>query len=211
MTLQIWRKGTAILAILGALLFLIFIGIAILLYAGGNSVSPSAPGYSFLLNSWSDLGRTIAWSGKNNFGAQVFFSLAMILWAISFVPSVYTLSTFFLESKTEKIFGTVGTICAFICSFTLFITVVFFPLDIHPLPHNIFAAIGYLSLLIVEILFTYLMFANAKHPKKHALCFLIVVIAILLYIIFGAALFQKLVSFSLLFATIIVFYDILIR
>ncbi len=211
MTLRTWRRGSALLAIIGAVLFLIFIGIAIALYAGGNAVSPSAPGYSFLLNSWSDLGRSVAWSGEPNLGAQFFFNLAMILWAVSFVPSIYTLSSFFSETKKEKLFGNLGTICAFISTLTLFITVLFFPLDTHPLPHNILAAISYLTLLIVEFLFAYLMFANAQYPKKHAICFLIVTIAILLYIIFGAALLQKLVSFSLLIATIIVFFDILIQ
>ncbi|NVM53605.1 MAG: hypothetical protein HWN66_07860 [Candidatus Helarchaeota archaeon] len=205
--MQNWRKVAFILAIVGIIQFIILISIAMVFYAGGNSVNPSAPGYSFLLNYWSDLGRVVAWSGKNNIISQVLFSIAMIGWGISFVPSIQALSSLFSESRRGKLFCKIGTISALISVLLLFCEVAFFPVDVHPLPHTILAALGYLTLLIVEILYAIVMFWDENYPNKHAICFLVVAVVICLWAIFRQPVLQKSVTFTLAIATLIVFYD----
>ncbi len=180
-------------------------------YAGGNSVNPTASGYSFWLNSWSDLGRTVAWSGKNNMLSQLFFSLAMVVWGISYAPSIYALASLFTESPRGKLYCKLGTICAVICVASLFIEVVFFPADLHPDPHLILAAIGYLFLLLVLILFALVMVWDKNYPTIHAMFFLAPAVCIVLYGVFAAPILQKSVSVTLILVTFIVFYDALKR
>ena len=181
-----------------------------LFYAGGNFLNPSAPGYSIWLNSWSDLGRTVAWSGKTNLLALTFFSVAMVGWVISFIPSIYALVPFFSKSPHGKLLSKVGTIFAVICAVCLFFDVLL-PLDIHPIPHNIIAVLGYLALIGVELSFAYLMFSDKNYPNKHAICFSAVAAAVIIYltsnIFFNVAILQKTISITIIMATLIVFYD----
>ena len=178
-----------------------------IVYGGGNEFNPAAPGYSFWLNSISDLGRTVAWSGKNNIISQIFLCLSMILWGLSFVPSMHALSSFFSESRREKLLTEIGLIFAFLCVFLLVLDVVLFPVDAQPQLHAIFAASSYLSLLVAEILYSITMFLDMNYPKKHALCFLAVAVVILIYFIFNNPISQKLISITITIATLIVFYD----
>lgn len=211
MTIQKWRKAAFILAIVGAIQFVITISIAMLFYAGGNIFNPSAPGYSIWANTWSDLGRTVAWSGNSNFFSLIFFMIAMVGWAISYVPSIYALTPYFSATPRGKLFGILGTVFAIVCASCL-VGDVFLPADLYPQPHNIFAGIGYLALLGAEVSFAYLMFSNEHHPNKHAICFSAVAAVIILYLIFNmflnSAPFQKAVSITLVITTFIVFYDV---
>jgi len=207
MVLRMWRKMAFILAILGIIQFIVLISIAMTFYAGGNEFNPDAPGYSFWLNSISDLGRTVAWSGKSNIISQVLLCISMILWGLSFVPSMHALSSFFSESRRRKLVTEIGLIFAFLCVFFLVFDVVLFPVDTQPQLHAIFAASSYLSLLVVEILYSITIFLDMNYPKKHALCFLAVAAVILIYFIFNNPISQKLISITITIATLIVFYD----
>jgi hypothetical protein len=76
MTLSIMLKLTRWAAVSGVVLS----GIAMLLYPGGTLLNPSTHGYSFLQNSLSDLGSTVAWGGQpNSRGAQFFLAASAIL------------------------------------------------------------------------------------------------------------------------------------
>jgi hypothetical membrane protein len=176
-----------------------------LFYAGGNELNPTAPGYSFWQNSISDLGRTIAWSGKNNIIAQVLFSISMGLWGFSFVPSIYALSTLLSESKQRSLFSKVSTFFAFLCVMFLICEIAFFPIDIYPEIHNILAFISYLSLFIVEITYSIIIFLDKNYPDKYAICFLAVAVVIIIYFIITNAVSQKLVSITLTLTTLIIF------
>jgi hypothetical membrane protein len=54
-------------------------GIAMILYPGGTFLRPASPGYSFFQNSLSDLGSTVAWSGRANRGALFHLAASLIL------------------------------------------------------------------------------------------------------------------------------------
>ena len=206
-TLRIWNQMAFILAIIGVIQFILLISIAMVFYAGGNESNPAAPGYSFLLNSLSDLGRTVAWSGKNNLISQVLFGIAMILWGISFAPSIQALSSLLLELKRGRLFTKMGIIFAYICVGLLFCEVAFFPVDLQPQLHGVFAASSYFSLLVMEILYALVMLSDKNYPHKYAICFLAVAVAIINYFIFNTPLSQKLISITISIATLVVFYN----
>lgn len=203
------RKAVFIFAIVGIIQFFLVISIAIVFYPGGYELNPSAPGYSFVYNSWSDLGRVFAWSGEFNSISRIFFSIAMIGWAMSFPPSIYGLTSFF-KGRSEKL-KMLGVLFAVICASTLFVEVIFFPADIYPLEHMIFAALGYIPLLGVETIFAFIMITEGNYPNKYGILFLVVATVIVFYFIFNLAILQKMVSITLALATIVVFYDAIQR
>ncbi|TFG05277.1 MAG: hypothetical protein EU536_02540 [Promethearchaeota archaeon] len=205
MNSQNWRKFLFAFAVGGIIQFLILIGVAIWFYAGGTRLNPAAPGYSFLLNSWSDLGRTVAWSGEQNLVSQMFFSIAMVVWGLSFAPSVHALEAMIAKSKFSRKIGKVGISFAYVCVFALLAEVIFFPEDVYPQLHSVFAIIGYFGLFMGEVLFACLILLNETYPKKYALCFLEVGVVILLFFIFNNPLLQKAVTFSLSITTPIIF------
>jgi hypothetical protein len=207
MKVQDWRKAAFILAILGIVLFFIIITPAILFYPGGYKLNPAAPGYSFFQNSWSDLGRTVAWSGQNNFISQIFFSIAMVVWGISFVPSIYALSSLVTISSGEKKVRRTILILAIISVLTLYIDVFFFPEDLYQFIHWFFAFISYMTLFFMEVLFAIVMFSDESYPNTHAICFLAVATAIAIFSIFGGAILQKTITFTLTATTLFVFFD----
>ncbi len=190
---------------MGAFLFLIFISIAVEFYGGGNIVNPSEQGYSFIYNYWSDLGMTVAWSGGPNLTSRIFFTLAMVIWGLTFFPSILALPSLFSETARNRWFVKVGQIFAFLCVALLFIVVIFFPLDTHTEVHGVLAGLGYGALFFFELLYAYAMGTDEKYPSKYAICFVAVAVAIAIFTLINIGLTQKIVTFSLIIATVIVF------
>ena len=83
MDLKITNKKAYKIELLGILLYVIFIALAMLTYAGGTQDNLSNPGYSFWFNTFSDTGRTVAHNGKPNITALIFFSIAISISAIT--------------------------------------------------------------------------------------------------------------------------------
>jgi hypothetical protein len=131
----------------------------------------------------------------------------MILWGISFAPSIQALSSLLLESKRGRLFTKMGIIFAYICVGLLFCEMAFFPVDLQPQLHGVFAASSYFSLLFMEILYALVMLSDKNYPHKYAICFLAVAVAIINYFIFNTPLSQKLISITISIATLVVFYN----
>ena len=66
MRLKISNKKAYLLPFFGIILFLILIFIAMFTYPGGVRDDPLIAGYSFWGNTFSDLGRIVAWNGELN-------------------------------------------------------------------------------------------------------------------------------------------------
>jgi len=77
-----WNKRSK-LSILGAAQFLILSTIAMMYYPGGNPWDSGTTGYTFWHNALSDLGRTIAYNGQDNFIASTLFNSAIFLLGLS--------------------------------------------------------------------------------------------------------------------------------
>ena len=74
--------------------FVISVGIAMLLYPGGNIHDPNQVGYVFTHNFLSELGRYVTNSGDINFFSQILFNQAMISYLLVgigflFVPQYF--------------------------------------------------------------------------------------------------------------------------
>ena len=73
---------------------------------------PNAPGYSFWINSLSDLSRVRAWSGKDNTTSLLLIILAQMVLGIYTILFGAAFRYFFIES--EKKFSQAGAIAVII-------------------------------------------------------------------------------------------------
>lgn len=167
-----WRQKAYLFVILGGVMYVILSSLGMLFYAGGTYSNPDAPGYSFWANFLSDLGRTRAFSGKDNTVSMVLYAIALSFWAISFFPFFLALRSLFTEGEVEKILSTIGTLLGMIAAIGL-IGIAFTPADILGGPHIIFVYIGYIALLHLGIIYSITLFKSEKLPIQYAIIFLI--------------------------------------
>jgi len=167
-----WRVRAYIFQIAGAIISTILIFIAMLFYAGGTPDNPNNQGYSFYNNTLSNLGMTVAYSGKSNTISMILFSIALIVRSLSLIPFYLALRFFFNEISREKWFSSIGSIFGIIASLTT-IGIVFTPVDILEDPHMLFVYIGYTSTLIMGVCFSIAMYSNKDFPKHYTYLFII--------------------------------------
>ena len=61
------------ITIAASIIFIVFIGLSMTVYPGGNLVDRSSVHYNFSLNYFSDLGQTFTHSGKQNTASDILF------------------------------------------------------------------------------------------------------------------------------------------
>jgi hypothetical membrane protein len=142
-----FANRAAVAVIWAAAQFLVLTAIAMLLYPGGNDQDTAAPGYSFTLNFFSDLGATRAYSHQASAAANGLFIYSLVFVGI-------TLAAFGLAAR--EIRGEAGkgrvaaalAAAAAIISGLAFIGIAATPWNLAPAAHLDFvqAAFGFLLL-----------------------------------------------------------------
>ena len=216
MDLKITNKKAYKIELLGILLYVIFIALAMLTYAGGTQDNPSNPGYSFWFNTFSDSGRTVAHNGKPNITALIFFSMAISISAITLVPFFLVLPRLFnedsLENKLTRIGGYIG-----ILSSIAMIGVMFTPADILYSPHMIFAILSYFSNLGTFIAYTIAIYRSKSFSKIYNYYFIIALVVFVVSLVIGLSgvaigirsfltIGQKIGTIALLFSYLVLTY-----
>ena len=74
-----WPRWAAQFGIFASIQFGVLTILAMLFYAGGNNAEPTRPGYAFFANFFSDLGLTVAYSGRANTFSMILFATALTL------------------------------------------------------------------------------------------------------------------------------------
>jgi hypothetical protein len=143
-----------------------------LFYAGGTPDNPNIQGYSFWDNTLSNLGMTVAYSGKTNTISMILFSSALILRAVSIIPFYLALRLFFDENKKEQWLSSIGAIFGIIASISS-IGIAFTPVDILEPPHMFFVYVGGTSAVIMSISFSIAMYLNKEFPKHYTYIFIL--------------------------------------
>jgi hypothetical protein len=180
-----WRERVFIFGMIGVVQWLILLHIAMLFYAGGTMVNSRAPGYSYWLNFFSDLGRTKAYSGKDNTISMVIFIIAGSVLGLAFILFAITFKYFFNENNMERKLSLIGTVFLIINGVAIFGTT-FTPADILQGPHYNFNVIIALSGLIGWILYIIVIFHNKDYSNKYALLMIVILLAGFIYSIFVA-------------------------
>ena len=172
MNYKYWKKNLYILQMAGCAQFILFTFIGMLFYAGGTSLDPTRPGYSFFQNFFSEIGLTVAHSGESNIIAFILFSLAFFLVGITLIPSFIAFPFFFKETKIEKWLTATGSFLGLFTSFC-FIGITFAPADINIAAHAWFVQMGFTSGFVVSLLYSTAIFLNKTYPKKYSYNFMV--------------------------------------
>ncbi len=81
--MAITKQKLLLTGAVGALQFVVVSAVAMLFYQGGTAWDDQALGYTFWLNMFSDLGRTVSYSGDSNTVSMILFNSALTFFGIS--------------------------------------------------------------------------------------------------------------------------------
>ncbi len=197
--MRLTKKDLFPLSVIGGVQFIILTFIAMITYKGGTRLDPTSKGYSFFSNFFSDLGRTISYSGEVNTVSAVIFFVALIGLGLSFLGYFLIIPEVFTETdegiKYSNIVSIIGK-----CSVVAFIGVAFAPADILPFIHDILVIIGFTLIAIVSGSAFILTAKDSRFTRKSNIVFLFLFVVVLCY---G--------SLSLFIPTIITHIHLIIR
>ena len=166
----------------GCAQFLFFTFLGMLFYAGGTYNDPSIKGYSFFMNFFSDIGRTVAHSGKSNLAAFVFFSLAFFLVGIFLIPTFLAFPHFFDKGSIEHWISIVGSILGLFSAFC-FSGITFAPSNVNRAVHIFFVDAGFLVGFFASFLYLISIFLDKTYPKKYGYNFMAFTVILALYLV----------------------------
>jgi len=181
MDIKISNRKAYIIEILGIVIYIIFIFLAMIFYAGGTQDDPSAPGYTFWFNTFSDTGRVVAHNGNSNLISLVFFSIAYCTIGITMVPFYLVFPRLFDENTLKKKLTKIGAYLGIISSIG-FIGVVPTPADILYAPHMLFAILAYAAIFFTMLLYTIALYRSEKFSKGYVYVFMIFTIVFFIFL-----------------------------
>ena len=182
MDIKMSNKNAYKIELLGFVVAIVFCSLAMIFYAGGTQMDPSAPGYSFWFNTISDSGRLIAHNGKPNLVSFVFLSIAWIVLGITWIPFFIVFPRLFEEGTREKKLAEIGGYFGIITSIC-HIAVVLAPVDTFFVAHYLIAFILYLALISTMILYTLTIKRSEKFSKEYKHAFMIFTVVFIVYVI----------------------------
>jgi hypothetical protein len=127
------QKLTCSLVCVGTLAYMVAIVAAMAYYAGGNSLNSAAAGYSFWLNTLSDLGKEVAISGRPNAVSSVLYRTGMAALSVALVAMWQILPATFPKlrrlGRAVKGLGLASVLSAVAVALT--------PVDLYPFGHGL--------------------------------------------------------------------------
>jgi hypothetical protein len=184
-----WQVGVFRIIIALCILFFLLTIIAMLLYPGGTMVYPHTQGYSFFLNFFSDLGRTVTPSGLPNFASSVLFTLALATVAPGLALFFIAFTRFFPGLGMPWRLSWLGTACGSVTSLC-FIAAAFLPTNLYRHMHNLCVNAAFLMFLIAVVLLFLAILLQPGFPRRFAWIFgffLVLLASYILLLIFGPA------------------------
>ncbi|MHA1975604.1 MAG: hypothetical protein ACW98I_01755 [Candidatus Hodarchaeales archaeon] len=168
------------LVIAGTLQFIILSFIAMIFYEGGTRIDESAQGYGFFTNFLSDLGRTVAYSGRPNLLSALLFIVALVGLGLTFfayfrsIPEVFNNTE--EEMKLSRVIVRVGTIAAL-----AFIGVAFTPANLVTIIHDALVVTGFTLVSVVLGILIILTIKDPSFSKIYTVIYFLLIAIILLY------------------------------
>jgi hypothetical protein len=164
------------------IIFLIILFIAAILYPGGTIYENDLSSYSIKYNFLSDMGRTIAINGSNNFFSSSLFLLGLTSSGLVIMMFFLNVWRLFSNGKGLKVLAVIGTVFGVLGCISL-IGVGFTPVDLFRDPHIAFANWLFRFFFVAATCYTIAIFYNKDLPNKLAIGYLIFSISIISYIL----------------------------
>ncbi|MEK7257868.1 MAG: DUF998 domain-containing protein [Bacteroidota bacterium] len=161
-----WRLLSFRLTLLSTLLFLVLAHLAMWLYEGGTIHNHELTSYSFTYNFFSDLGRNHRPGGGDNFPSNLIFKTALTLTgaciALFFaaLPGIFKSENARSVAALATLFGVAAGVC--------YIGIGLVPYDESYGGHRLFVRSGFISFLVMSLLFAFAIFLEKGYPKRYA-------------------------------------------
>jgi hypothetical protein len=162
-----WEKGAFIFLIAGSIQFIFFTFIAMLFYQGGTYLDPNTSNYLFWNNFFSDLGRTIAHSGRSNGISFIIFTITMCIWGLCQIAFYIAFLNFFKYDKLMKQLSVSGSMLGILAGIS-YVGIAFTPSNTLNEAHNIFVLIAFSSIFLSIIIYSITIYRNVKYSNFYS-------------------------------------------
>jgi hypothetical protein len=166
-----WKGIFCILAVIGAMQFIIITIIAMFFYPGG---------YLFFEYTFSYLGTTVAENGADNSISRFLFVLACTLTAILLNPFWVVMPTLFLNNKSIKYLSLLGSLCGIVSSPFLYLLAII-PGDIDFVGHIIATNVFFLLFAAAIIIYSITILLNKEYQNVYGWVGIAFSVIIILY------------------------------
>jgi len=184
-TLHIWRPRLFQFIAIACLLFVVLTALAMFFYPGGTAVDPTSPGYSFLTNFFSDLGRTQSRSGATNLISLVLFVTALTGAGVGLILFFLLFPPFFKRTPFEHLISWLGSIAG-ITAGVCFIAVAWIPANLNSAVHTQLVYFAFEAFTGAALLYLPVMLRDRRYPKRYAFVFFLFAVLLVgyLYLLF---------------------------
>lgn len=176
-----WAAAALVAA---AVQFVLLTVIAMLVYAGGSKFDPSAGGYAFAHNFFSDLGMTQAYGEAGNTAAMVLFTYALTCVGLSLAAFGIAVQQLRDETRGVRAAAALATLAAAV-SGAAYVGIAATPHDLAAAAHEQFVNVAFGFLLVFVLCLGYLE-SRAGWPRRlvRANFLYAVLLAIYVYLLF---------------------------
>ncbi|MHA1542528.1 MAG: hypothetical protein ACTSQH_06105 [Candidatus Hodarchaeales archaeon] len=178
--MRITKEDIFPLTVIGSVQFLILSIIAMFTYKGGTRLDQTSKGYSFFSNFFSDLGRTISYSGEVNTVSAVIFFITLIGLGLSFLGYFLVIPELFAHTKKKKKYGKLASLIGKY-AVVAFIGIAFAPADLLPLVHDLLVITGFTLVAIVSGIAFILTSKDSRFTRIYTVNYLVLFFVILCY------------------------------
>ncbi len=168
MNLENKKQMAYFIEIIGCFSYVILLFVAMIFYPGGNPVDSNAEGYSFWQTSLSALGSSRSYSGADNTVSMVIFTTATMILGFSMILLFFTLHSLFTETSVQRKLSLIGSVFGIISGICL-IGIAFTPANLYGLAHMLFVYIGYISILVMGIIYSIALYLNKGFSSTYTL------------------------------------------
>lgn len=177
-----WRRYAFQVSLAVCVIFVVLTGVAMLAYPGGVKGDDSTAGYSFFRNFFSDLGRTVAWSGESNRISMGLFITALSLAGAMLAMFFVAFAQFFHQPSWTKWIARLGAIAGVI-SGICFVGIAATPSNLHGWAHGVFVDWAFRMFLLAVVLYTAAILTQRHYPRRAAWVFALFAILLAAYVV----------------------------
>jgi len=154
----------------GCIQFVILTLVAMLAYPGGTVADPTAQGYAFFRNFFSDLGRTVTPRGQPNSLSLVLFVVALTLAGLGLVLFSLVMPTLFRRSSAARVLSLAGSLCGAVVGLS-FVGVALAPADVFLPAHALFVQVAFLALFLAALAYAGAILLARDYPRRYLAVF----------------------------------------
>ena len=162
--------------------FVVLTIFAMLVYAGGTGDNKTASGYTFFNNYFSDLGMTVAHSGRANTLSAILFFVALSVAGLGLILYFWQAPRLMSHTPAGTNLSRIGSFFGIIAGLG-YIGVAFTPANLLLNPHVLFVQIAFLSFEIAVLFYIFAVFADGHYPKQMAVVYLVFAVALAAYLV----------------------------